>query len=216
LICTDGFFTAAPSLERLRRTMSMIPQEAGTLRDNLDRFAERTEVQCATALAHAVGGGSGSTLFVGERQLLPIARALLRDFKVVCMDEPTSHVDAATDARVQRFVSQDFPHTLIVIVHRLHMAVGFVQLAVMADGAVQMARTPAALLATAGPLGERAAALGPDAATKLRALVAKGTFKRKPHNVHNYDSRLITKKVTVLHIPRPKHSPSSKSKHINT
>ena len=84
----------------------MIPQEAGTLRDNLDPFAERTEVQCAAALAHVVGGGSGSTLFVGERQLLPIARALLRDFKVVCMDEPTSHVDAATDARVQRFVSR--------------------------------------------------------------------------------------------------------------
>jgi hypothetical protein len=117
---------------------------------------------------------------------------------------------------VQRFVSQDFPHTLIVIAHRFHMAVGFVQLVVMADGAVQMARTPEAHLATAGPLAERAAALGPDAAAMLRALVAKATAKIKPHNAHNCDSRLITKKVTVLHIPRPKHSPSSKSKHINT
>jgi ABC-type multidrug transport system fused ATPase/permease subunit len=55
-------------------------------------------VQCATALAHVVGGGSGSTLFVGERQLLPIARARLRDFKVVCMDELTSHVRRPTRA----------------------------------------------------------------------------------------------------------------------
>ena len=148
------------------------------------------------------GGGDGrSDLFKNFGVPTAIARALLSECKVVCMDEPTSHVDAATDARVQRFVSQDFPHTLIMIVHRLHMAVVFVQVVVMADGAVQKARTPAALLAIAGPLAERAAALGPDAAAKLRALAAKGTAKGKPKSVHNYDSRLAAnnkEQVTVL------------------
>ena len=127
LICTDGLHTAAPSLDRLFRAMSMIPQEAGTLRDNLDPFAERTEVQCAAALAHVVGGGSGSNLFADERQLLSIARELLPEYKVVCMDEPMSHVNAATAARVQRFVSQAFLHTLIVIAQRLHIVVDIVQ-----------------------------------------------------------------------------------------
>ena len=127
LICTDGLHTAAPSLGRLRRTLSMTPQESGTLRDNLDPFAERTEVQCAAALAHVVGGGSGSNLFADERQLLSIARELLPECEVVCMDEPMSHVNAATAARVQRFVSQAFLHTLIVIAQRLHIVVDIVQ-----------------------------------------------------------------------------------------
>jgi hypothetical protein len=83
------------------------------------------------------------------------------------------------DARLQRLVSKTFPHTLLATAHRLYMAVDFVQVVVMADGAVQKARTPAALLAITGPLAERAAALGPYAAAKLRALAAKGTTKSK-------------------------------------
>jgi ABC-type multidrug transport system fused ATPase/permease subunit len=195
----DGLDAAVLGLGRLRRAMSMIPQEAvlmaGTVRDNLDPFAERTDAECAAALAQVglgmgllhqqVGGGGdgdgGSSLSVGERQLLAIARALLKKCRVVCMDEPTSHVDAATDVRVQACVAQAFPNaTLLVIAHRLHTVAGFDRLVVMADGAVQQVGSPAALLATKGPLADMAAALGPEAAAKLRALAAKGVAKSEP------------------------------------
>ena len=191
-ICIDGLNAASLSLKRLRSAMSMIPQEtvlmAGTVRNNLDPFDERTDAECAAVLDQVglspglmrqqVGGGSDddgrSILSAGERQLLAIARALLKKSKVVCMDEPTSHVDAATDARVQKCVSQAFPNaTLVVIAHRLHTVVGFDQLVVMADGAVRQMGTPAQLLGAPGLLADMAAALGPDASTNLRSLAAK-------------------------------------------
>ena len=50
------------------------------------------------------------------------------------MDEPTSHIDAATDVRIQACVSKEFPDsTLIVIAHRLHTVIGFDKIVVIPD-----------------------------------------------------------------------------------
>lgn len=120
----------------LRRRVALVPQNveliAGSVRDNLTLFDNHDEAAVDDALAR-VGldrfrgaamttqlGPGGSGLSAGEGQLLALARAWLREPDLVVLDEPTSRVDPATEARLEQAVAELLTgRTALVIAHRL-------------------------------------------------------------------------------------------------
>ncbi|CEH17074.1 Multidrug resistance-associated protein/mitoxantrone resistance protein, ABC superfamily [Ceraceosorus bombacis] len=89
----------------------------------------------------------GTNLSQGQRQLIAMARALLRAGKVIIMDEASSSVDFTTDEAIQSAIQDGFKHsTVLTIAHRLSTVVGYDRILVMDAGRVAEYDTPAALL----------------------------------------------------------------------
>uniref|UniRef100_A0A914BZC5 Uncharacterized protein n=1 Tax=Acrobeloides nanus TaxID=290746 RepID=A0A914BZC5_9BILA len=127
-------------LRRLRRSMAIIPQDpvlfAETLRFNIDPEQESADNQIwecleKTGLKNTVSmladqldfkvEEGGSNLSSGQRQLICIARALLRDVKIVLIDEATANLDINLDSQVQKCIRETFvDKTILLITHRLN------------------------------------------------------------------------------------------------
>jgi ABC-type multidrug transport system fused ATPase/permease subunit len=169
-ITIDGVDIASVSLHTLRSRMAIIPQDAtllrGTIRSNLDPFGQRSDLELWSALrkVHLVpesgaetGPGhkltletaveaEGANFSVGERQLLALARALVRDARIVVADEATSSIDFESDARIQKAMVRGFRgKTLLCIAHRLKTIIGYDRVCVIEDGRVVELDTPMAL-----------------------------------------------------------------------
>ncbi|RHY38344.1 hypothetical protein DYB34_003537 [Aphanomyces astaci] len=157
-ITLDDVDISAIGLHDLREKISIIPQDSvlfsGTLRSNVDPFhmyndealwAALKRVQMpATSLDDVVDGGNFS---VGERQLMCIARALLKRSRVILMDEATASVDPDTDRSVQRSLREVFCDcTCITIAHRLHTIMDSDRILVMDGGSAVEFDTPKNLL----------------------------------------------------------------------
>jgi len=92
-------------------------------------------------------GEAGSNLSSGQRQLLCMARALLRKAKVLVLDEATSNVDTASNALIQETVRAAFADcTVLTIAHRLHSILDSDRILVLEDGRVKEFDTPENLL----------------------------------------------------------------------
>jgi ABC-type multidrug transport system fused ATPase/permease subunit len=163
----DGRDIASLGLHALRSRLTIIPQDpvlfAGSLRMNLDPFSQHPNSAVQEALAkahlgpwaagleegleHAVAEGGGS-LSMGQRQLVCLARALLRRSRVLVLDEATASMDIETDALIQATVRREFPEsTVITIAHRLHTVLDCHRILVMDHGRLVECDAPGALLA---------------------------------------------------------------------
>lgn len=160
-ITIDGVNISRIGLTDLRSKLSIIPQDPalfkGTVRTNLDPFSEHTDLELWAALRQAdlVDEGNqgsitldsavdeeGLNFSLGQRQLMALARALVRDSKVIVCDEATSSVDFATDQKVQRTLESLKGKTLLCIAHRLKTIIGYDRICVMDQGHVAELGTP--------------------------------------------------------------------------
>ncbi|KHG15797.1 ABC transporter C family member 2 [Gossypium arboreum] len=166
-ILVDGCDISRFGLSALRKALSIIPQSpvlfSGTVRLNLDPFNEHNDADLWEALerAHlkdvirrnsfgldAEVLESGENFSVGQRQLLCLARALLRRSKILVLDEATAAVDVKTDAFIQKTIHEEFKScTMLVIAHRLNTIIDCDQILVLDAGQVLEYSTPEELLA---------------------------------------------------------------------
>ncbi|KAK3787714.1 hypothetical protein RRG08_031943 [Elysia crispata] len=165
-IVVDGLDISKLDLEHLRRGVSVIPQDpvlfTASVRYNLDPFKEFSDNDLWQALEKChvkdlVQGLEGHLEFqvseagenfsVGEKQLMCMARALLRDSKVVVLDEATAAVDLETDRQMQETLKDAFEGcTLLIIAHRLTSVVTCDRVMVMDNGQVHEFDTPENLM----------------------------------------------------------------------
>ncbi|KAI6703377.1 hypothetical protein NL676_012513 [Syzygium grande] len=165
-ILIDGCNTSKIGLEDLRKVLSIIPQSpvlfSGTLRFNLDPFNEHNDADLWEALERAhlknvmrrnssgldaeVSEG-GENFSVGQRQLLCLARALLRRSNILVLDEATAAVDVRTDALIQKTIREELNHcTMLIIAHRLNTIIDTDRILVLNVGQVAEHDTPENLL----------------------------------------------------------------------
>lgn len=170
-VVIDGVDTALIGLADLRSRLSLVPQDpvifSGTIRSNLDPFGQApNDLAIWEALRQAgmamyvseLGQGldsslmeGGSNMSVGQRQLLCMARALLRASKIMVLDEATSNVDAATDSVIQQAVRAAFRDcTVLTIAHRLHTILDADRVLLLKAGEVGEFDSPTHLLQQTG------------------------------------------------------------------
>ncbi|KAF5281256.1 hypothetical protein FQA39_LY05142 [Lamprigera yunnana] len=152
----DSIDTKNLSLHQARSNLSIIPQQpilfSGSVRKNLDPFDEfddevlwkaLEEVELKDTIANSLSGlnseisEGGSNLSVGQRQLVCLARALLRNNKILILDEATANVDHITDALIQNTIRKNFTQcTVLTIAHRLDTIIDCDKILVMSEGRV--------------------------------------------------------------------------------
>lgn len=179
-ILIDGLDISKMGLNTLRSKISIIPQEPvlfeGTIRTNLDPFGERTDTELWDALrraglinqselsnAKSLGthkfhldmktNDEGANYSLGERQLLTLARALVRQSKILVLDEATATVDYETDQKVQHTIATEFSNcTILCIAHRLKTILPYDRILVLDQGELQELDTPHNLFKNEGSI----------------------------------------------------------------
>lgn len=166
VIKIDGIDTSELMLSHLRKNISIIPQEplifTGTVRYNLDPFSEHederlwqvlTEVELKLVIQLLPGQldsqitEGGSNFSVGQRQLICLARAILRDNKILLLDEATANIDHRTDQLIQKTIRRRFAKcTVITVAHRLNTIIDSDKIIVLDSGVLVDYDTPYDLL----------------------------------------------------------------------
>ncbi|XP_009074986.1 PREDICTED: canalicular multispecific organic anion transporter 2 [Acanthisitta chloris] len=166
----DGVKISEIGLHDLRSRLTIIPQDpvlfSGTLRMNLDPFNKYSdeEIWKALELSHLKRFVSsqpsmldyecsegGENLSVGQRQLVCLARALLRKTRILILDEATAAIDLETDDLIQMTIRTQFEDcTVLTIAHRLNTIMDYTRVLVLDSGTIAEFDTPANLIAAKG------------------------------------------------------------------
>ncbi|KAJ4467870.1 ABC protein [Lentinula aciculospora] len=173
LVKIDNVNISEIGLRDLRTKIAIIPQDpilfSGTVRSTLDPFSVYDDPRLWDALRRSFlvddrnSGNStthidnhngritldtviepeGTNISLGQRSLLSLARALVKDSRVVILDEATASVDLETDKRIQDTIRSEFQdRTLLCIAHRLRTIIGYDRILVMDAGQVAEFDTP--------------------------------------------------------------------------
>uniref|UniRef100_A0A8C3KNM6 Multidrug resistance-associated protein 1-like n=1 Tax=Calidris pygmaea TaxID=425635 RepID=A0A8C3KNM6_9CHAR len=179
-IIIDGIDISTIGLHDLRGNLNIIPQDpvlfSGTVQSNLDPLGKHSDLELwevlelcdlkdfvqslPKKLLHEISEG-GENLSVGQRQLVCLARVLLRKTKILVLDEATASVDMETDNLVQSTIKREFYNcTILTIAHRLHTVMDSDRVLVLDAGRILEYDTPHNLLQGKGAFSEMVAEAG--------------------------------------------------------
>ncbi|KAG9291847.1 hypothetical protein G9A89_012132 [Geosiphon pyriformis] len=202
-ILIDDLDTRTIGLHDLRNKIAIIPQEpvifAGTIRSNLDPFNLRTDEQIWESLKavhltdkvksmpeklNTVVQENGKNFSYGQRQLFCIARALLKQTKILVLDEATSAVDSQTDNLIQETIKKNFAsHTILMIAHRLNTIMEAERILCLNEGRVVEFDTPLRLLDQPdGFFYQLISRSGPEAAERLRNIAIHNALQHQTNS----------------------------------
>ncbi|ELR46534.1 hypothetical protein M91_14136, partial [Bos mutus] len=165
-IYIDDILTTSIGLHDLRKKMSVALQEpvlfTGTMRENLDPFNEHADnelwnaleevqlkesVKSLPAKMNTELAESGLNMSVGQKQLVCLARTILRKNQILILDKATSYVDPRTDEFIQKIIHERFAQcTVLTIAHRLSTVIDCECIMVLDSGTQKESNRPYNLL----------------------------------------------------------------------
>ena len=167
-IFIDDMDISEIGLEMLRKNLTIIPQEPtiieGTLRENVDPSNVYNDQQIINVL-NDVGlddfmqdktldyeiENNGNNISIGEKQLICIARALIKKSKIILMDEATANIDYKTETFLQTSINQSLKDcTVITIAHRIKTIINYDKILVLNNGEIVEYDSPKNLLEKQG------------------------------------------------------------------
>ena len=167
-ILIDNIDISKIGLEILRQSLTIIPQEPilleGNIRDNIDpsktfNDSEILKLLKEVGLSDFMMGKdlnykieeNGHNISVGEKQLICIARAMLKKTKILLMDEATANIDYRTEAALKKNIHEDMEEsTVITIAHRIKTIINYDKILVLKEGEIEEFDTPENLIAKKG------------------------------------------------------------------
>jgi len=167
-ISIDGIDISEIGLEILRKNLTIIPQEPilieGSLRNNIDPTNCYSDKEIIEILSE-VGldeffvnknldfevEDNGMNISIGEKQLICIARALIKKTKIILMDEATANIDYKTEAFLQKSINQGIKDcTVITIAHRIKTIINYDKIVVLNNGEIVELDSPKNLIIKKG------------------------------------------------------------------
>ena len=167
-ILIDGIDISKIGLEILRQSLTIIPQEPiileGNIRDNIDPSKTYNDTEILNTLKE-VGLNdfmsdkdldykieeNGNNISVGEKQLICIARAILKKTKIILMDEATANIDYRTESALKKNINEDMKEsTVMTIAHRIKTIINYDKILVLKEGSIEEFDTPQNLIEKKG------------------------------------------------------------------